>query len=234
MYRTARSIAPRMALSGITIPRVPRGGWHREDPGDTGDGRGHGHDNGGGDTGKAGTDDSAGEKKPKIEGDFDPERHERALAAARAGEQKAKDRAKAAEDRSAAILKAAGLTPDGKEDPAEQLKAASEKADKAAEKLRDKSLRLSVRENADKAGVDPAAVIDSSSFRQTVAELDVDAADYDDQVVAAMKKALKANPRLAADPPKGAGKQGADHSGPGGQKSKPKNLTEAIAARLGG
>jgi hypothetical protein len=232
MYRTAR----RTALFGFTIPRVPRGGWHREDPTDNGEGRGPGHDNGGGDTGKAGDNDSGEKNGPKIEGEFDKERHERALAAAREGETKAKAAKKAADDRLAAVLKAAGLTPDGKEDPAEQLKAAAAERDKAAEKLRDKSLRLSVRENADKAGVDPAAVIDSTSFRQTVADLDVDAADYDDQVVAAMKKALKANPRLAADstPPKGAGKQGADHSGQGGQKAKPKNLTEAIAARLGG
>ncbi|WP_433793945.1 hypothetical protein [Actinoplanes sp. CA-252034] len=231
MYRTAR----RTALSGITVPRVPRGGWHRDDPTDNGEGRGPGHDNGGGDTGKAGDNDSTG-KTPKIEGEFDKERYERALAAARETERKAKDAKKASDDRLAAVLQAAGLTPDGKEDPAEQLKAAAADRDKAAEKLRDKSLRLSVRENADKAGVDPAAVIDSTSFRQAVAELDVDAADYDDLVVAAMKKALKANPRLAADssPPKGAGKQGADHSGQGGQKSKPKNLTEAIAARLGG
>ncbi|MDI6101237.1 hypothetical protein QLQ12_21725 [Actinoplanes sp. NEAU-A12] len=232
MCRTAR----RTALSGVTLPRVPRGGWYREDPTDNGVGRGPGHDNGGGDTGKVGDNDSTDNKTPKIEGDFDADRAQRALAAARGGENKAKAAKKAADDRLAAVLKAAGLTPDGKEDPAEQLKAAAAERDKAAEKLRDKSLRLAVRENADKAGVDPAAVIDSTSFRQAVAELDVDAADYDDQVVAAMKKALKTNPRLAADssPPKGAGKQGADHSGQGGQKAKPKNLTEAIAARLGG
>ncbi|MEK8108666.1 hypothetical protein NKG94_34530 [Micromonospora sp. M12] len=137
-------------------------------------------------------------QKPSYEGDVDKERHERALAAAREGEKKAKAEKKAADERVAAVLKAAGLTPDGKTDPAEQLKAAAAERDKADQKYRDKSLRLSVRENADKAGVDSTATLDSSAFRQSVAELDPDAADYDDQVVAAMKKALKANPRLAA------------------------------------
>ncbi|MEU7590684.1 hypothetical protein AB0A95_30885 [Micromonospora sp. NPDC049230] len=199
--------------------------------GDTGTGTGG--DTDGDPAGDTGQDDD-GTKTPKIVGEFDKERHERALAAAREGEKKAKAEKKAADERVAAVLKAAGLTSDGKTDPAEQLKAAAEERDKATQKLRDKSLRLAVRENADKAGVDATAVIDSSSFRDATAELDPDAADYDDQVVAAMKKALKANPRLAATAAQGAGKQGADHNGGGSQKSKPKNLTEAIAARLGG
>ncbi|MFI7547215.1 hypothetical protein [Actinoplanes sp. NPDC049599] len=215
---------------------MPRKGWRREDPSIGGDGGAPGHNNGGGtDSGKAGDDDttSTGGKAPKIEGDFDAERAQNTIAAARQAEAKAKAEKRVADDRVAAVLKAAGLTPDGKEDPAEQLKAAAAKADQAAERLRDKSLRLSVRENADKAGVDPAAVIDSSSFRQTVADLDVDAADYDDQVVAAMKKALKANPRLAADTKgAGAGKQGADHSGGGtGGTGRPSSLREAFARR---
>ena len=199
--------------------------------GDTGDDSGDGGD----DTDQDGTADQDGDSKtPKIDGELDKERAARALASAREGEKKAKAAARAADERVAAILKAAGLTPDGKTDPAEQLKAAAEERDKATQKLRDKSLRLSVRENADKAGVDPAAVIDSSSFRTTVAELDPDADDYDDQVTAAMKKALKSNPRLAATAGQGPGKQGADHSGNGGGKSKPKNLTDAITAKLGG
>ncbi|MFI5852275.1 hypothetical protein ACIA7R_31370 [Micromonospora chalcea] len=198
-------------------------------------------DGGAGDGGTDGDQDGdpAGQdgdgKKAKIEGDFDPDRAARAIAAAREDAKKAKAESKAKDERIAAILKAAGLTPDGKTDPAEQLKAAAAERDKAQQKLRDKSLRLSVREYADKAGVDPTATLDSSAFRESVAELDPDADDYDDQVLAAMKKALKANPRLAADTgTKGAGKQGADHSGAGGQKSKPKTLEEAITAKLGG
>lgn len=201
--------------------------------GDDSGGEGGDGDADGAQDGTADQDDDG--KKAKIKGDFDPDRAARAIAAAREDAKKAKADSKAKDERIAAILKAAGLTPDGKTDPAEQLKAAAEERDKAQQKLRDKSLRLAIRENADKAGVDPAAVIDSSSFRDATAELDPDAADYDDQVVAAMKKALKANPRLAASPAgQGPGKQGADHTGGGGDKSKPKTLHDAVAAKLGG
>lgn len=179
--------------------------------------------------------DGDSSKKPDIKGDYDPERAARAIAAAREGEKKAKADAKAEKERVAAILKAAGLTPDGKTDPAEQLKAAAEERDKAQQKLRDKSLRLSVRENADKAGVEPTATLDSTAFRAAVAELDPDAADYDDQVTAAMKVALKANPRLAAaQDGQGPARQGADHSGGSNGRQRPASLGAAIAARMGG
>lgn len=185
----------------------------------------------GGDTGQ---DDDG--KKAKIQGDYDPDRAARAIAAAREGEKKAKAETKAEKERVAAILKAAGLTPDGKTDPAEQLKAAAEERDKAQQKLRDKSLRLSVRENADKAGVDPTATLDSASFRDSTAELDPDAADYDDQVIAAMKAALKANPRLAtaAQGGQGPARQGADHSGGSNGRQRPTSLGAAITARMSG
>ncbi|WKU08004.1 hypothetical protein [Micromonospora sp. HUAS LYJ1] len=195
--------------------------------GDGGSG-GEGGSSGDGSTGEGG-DDTSTTKTPKIEGEFDPERHARALAAARDGERKAKAESKAKDERIAAILQAAGLTPDGKTDPAEQLKAAAAERDSATQKLRDKSLRLAVRENADKAGVDPTALLDSASFRAATAELDPDAADYDDQVVAAMKKALKANSRLAANAGQGAGRQGADHTGGGTNTGRPKSLREAFA-----
>ncbi|WP_431892669.1 hypothetical protein [Micromonospora haikouensis] len=195
--------------------------------GEGGDGGDNGS-SGDGSTG-AGGDDASATKTPKIEGEFDPERHARALAAAREGEKKARAESKAKDERIAAILKAAGLTPDGNTDPAEQLKAAAEERDKNGQKYRDKSLRLAVRENADKAGVDPTALLDSASFRAATAELDPDAADYDDQVVAAMKKALKANSRLAATAGQGAGRQGADHTGGGSNTGRPKSLREAFA-----
>ncbi|TCB97575.1 hypothetical protein E0H26_11695 [Micromonospora zingiberis] len=206
--------------------------------GGTGGGDGTGSTDGGGDQGaEGGQGDDTGTKTPEIKGEFDPERHARALASAREAEKKAKEKAKAADERVAAILKAAGLTPDGKEDPAEQLKAARETADKAQQKLRDKSLRLAIRENASKAGADPVAVIDSASFRDSVKELDPDADDYDDQVVAAMKKAVKANPKLAAGTAgqgSGTGRQGADHTGGSGGRSRSASLTDAVKRKLGG
>jgi hypothetical protein len=204
-------------------------------------GSGEGDDNGGeGDDGDAdgdqdGTADQDDDgKKAKIKGDLDPDRAARAIAAAREGEKKAKAEKKAAEERVAAILKAAGLTPDGKTDPAEQLKAAAAERDKAVARARDTAVELAVYKRAGKAGADPDAILDSRGFLGSVAELDPDAADFGDKVTAAIKAAVKANPKLAATTGQGAGKQGADHNGGGGQKGKPKNLTEAITARLGG
>jgi hypothetical protein len=196
-----------------------------------------GSDDGSTDADQDGTTDQDGDgtKKPDIKGEFDPERHARSLAAAREGEKKAKAEAKAEKERVAAILKAAGLTPDGKTDPAEQLKAAAAERDKATAKARDTAVELAVYKTAGKAGGDPDAVLDSRGFLAQVADLDPDAADFADKVTAAVKAAVKANPKLAAaSAGQGPGKQGADHSGGGGQKTKPKTLTDAITAKLGG
>lgn len=233
MHRNARRTAF-CPLSGIRTVRVPRGGWHREDPSTGGDGGAPGHGNGGGDTGKAGDDDAS--KAPKIDGDFDAERAKNTIAAARQAETKAKAEAKTERERVAAILKAAGLTPDGKTDPAEQLKAAAAERDTATAKARETAIELAVYKTASKAGGDPDALLDSRGFLNAVAQLDPDAADFGDKVTAAIKAAVKANPKVSATPtPKGPGKQGSDHSGAGtGDKAKPKNLTEAIAAKLGG
>jgi len=205
--------------------------------GEGGDGTGTANDTGGtsntGDDGQADKDGQDGTKTPDIKGDVDPERAARAIAAARESEKKAKERAKATEERLAAVLKAAGLTPDGKTDPAEQLKAAAAERDKAVSRARDTAVELAVYKSAGKAGADPDAVLDSRGFLAQVSDLDPDAADFGDKVTAAIKAAVKANPKLAAATGS-AGKQGADHSGAGGQKSKPKTLHDAIAAKLGG
>jgi hypothetical protein len=237
LHRTARSIAL-CPLSGIRTVRVPRGGWRREDPSNGGDGGAPGHNNGGGtdDSGKAGDDNATDDKAPKIDGDFDAERAKNTIAAARQAEAKAKADKKAADERVAAVLKAAGLTPDGKTDPAEQLKAAAAERDAATAKARETAVELAVYKSASKAGGDPDALLDSRGFQKAVADLDPDAADFGDKVTAAIKAAVKANPKLSTAPAgQGPGKQGADHSGSGGgQSSKPKTLTDAIAAKLGG
>jgi hypothetical protein len=231
MYRTAR----RAALSGINIPRVPRGGWHREDPTDNGEGGAPGHNNGGGDTAKAGADGTS-EKTPKIEGEFDKERHERALAAARDGETKAKAAKKAADDRLAAVLKAAGLTTDGKTDPETQLADLRTRAENAEQRATQLATRDAVRTAAGKHSADAELLLDSNAFLGKLADLDTTANDFGDKVADLVKAAVKENARYASSSSsKGAGKQGTDHSGAGnGKAGKPKNLTEAIAARLGG
>jgi hypothetical protein len=219
LHRTARRAAV-CPLSGIQTVRVPRGGWHREDPADT-DGGAPGHNNpgSGDDTSTTGAGDTG--KAPKIEGTFDPERAERQMASAREGERKAKERAKAADDRLAAVLKAAGLTSDGKTDPEAQLAELRTRAENAEQRAAQLATRDAVRTGAVKHQAEAELLLDSASFLGKLADL--------------VKTVVKDNPRYAAtSSPKGAGKQGADHSGQGGGKSKPKNLTEAITARLGG
>ncbi len=178
--------------------------------------------------------DGDGKGTPKIDGDFDADRARRAIAAARDAEKKAKGDAKTAKDQVAAILAAAGLKPDGTKDPAEQLKEASTKAEAAEAKARTTQIELAVYKAAGKASADPGALLDSRGFLSSVAELDPAAADFGDKVNAAIKAAVKANPKLAATSGGGAGKQGADHSGSGGSKSTSKDLASAVRKKLGG
>jgi hypothetical protein len=242
MHRTRRRTL--LAIGALAY----RGPARRDDAGGSGTSTGSGSTEGGsgssgdggngdGDQGgKSGQGDDTG-KTPKIQGDFDKERYERTLAAAREGERKAKDAVKAANDRVAAILKAAGLTPDGKEDPAEQLKAARESAEKAASKARQSAVELAVYKHAGKAGADADAVLDSRAFLGAVADLDPEAADFSDKVTAAIKAALKANPKLAAGTAgqgSGTGRQGADHTGGSGGRSRSASLTDAVTRKLGG
>jgi hypothetical protein len=210
------------ALAGIRVHHGPA----RRDEGsaDTGDP----NPGGGGNTDpdNTGPDDT---KTPEIKGDLDPDRAARAIAAARKGEKEARADAKATKDRLDAALKALGLTPDGKTDPAEQLKAAATERDKAVSRARDTAIELAVYKSAGKAGADPDAVLDSRGFLSSVAELDPDAADFTDKVAAAIKAAVKANPKLSATAGQGAGKQGADHTGGGSNTGRPKSLREAFA-----
>lgn len=195
----------------------------------TGDG-----DNGTGDQdGKADQTDTGDGKKPNIDGDVDKDRVARTIAAARAAEKKAKDDAKADRDRLAAVLKAAGLTPDGKTDPADALKTMATERDQAVAKARQNAVELAVYKSAGKAGADADAVLDSRGFLTSVADLDPDAGDFADKVTDALKSAVKANPKLAATQGgQGPARQGADHSGGSGGKQRPAGLGAAIAGRL--
>jgi hypothetical protein len=209
--------------------------------GEGGSGDGTGGTDGGGD-GQGGNesqgDGTAGSKDggPTIDGEFDAERARRAIAAAREAEKKAKGDAKAAKEQVSAILKAAGLAPDGTKDPAEQLKEASAKAEAAETKARETQVELAVYKRAGKAGGDPDALLDSRTFRNAVKDLDPDASDFADKVTDAIKAALKANPKLAAAVTGGQGpaRQGTDHTGGNGGRQRPAGLGAAIAARMNG
>lgn len=243
MHRTRRRTL--LAIGGLGYPGPAR----RDDAGGSGSSTGSGSTEGGsGSTGSNTGESTAGEgdngtegdstagKTPNIQGDFDKERYERSLAAARAAEAKAKADARAAKERTDAILKAAGLTPDGKQDPAEQLAAAKAAADKATETARERAVELAVYKRAPKNGGDPEALLDSLNFKKAVKDLDPDAADFDDKVVDAIKAAVKANPKLAATATQGGqgpARQGADITGSGGgSKARPTSLGAALNARM--
>ena len=233
MYRTARRAAL-CPLSGIQTVRPPRGGWHRQDPGDGG-GDDTGHSNAGGagtnDGGSDGDGDGkAGDKTPKIKGDLDPDRAAAAIASARAGETKAKQDAKDAKDRLAAVLKAAGLTPDGKADPEEHLKATVARAEAAEKKAAALARREAVRDAAATHKANAGELLDSQKFAAQLDELDPTADDYADLVGALVKKAVKEHPsKYGAAQGTGAGRSGSgDHTGGSGGQERPKSIREAL------
>lgn len=226
-------------LSGITLtPRPPRGGWHRSDPGDGGgDGSAGGGPAAGGGNDDAGDDDDpAGDgKKPKFTGDFDPEKAERALASAREAEKKAKAEAKAEKERIAAILAAAGLTPDGKADPEQQLRELTERATAAEKRANALAVKAAVRDAADEHKANAAELLDSQKFLGQLADLDPSDSDYGDKVAKLVAKAVKEHPaKYGTTPAKGGtGRSGSsDHTGGGNGRQRPAGLGAAIAARM--
>lgn len=208
-----------------------RGPARRDGTDDTG-----GNTDGGGGAGNTDGGKDAGAKTPKIDGDVDPDRVAKTLAAARDGEKKAKqtaaDATKAKDDMANQIAVLLGLKPDPKLDPSEAISQVTKDRDKAVAKARASSIELAVHRNAGKAGGDPDALLDSNTFLKKVAEIDPDAADFKDQVVAAVKEAVKANPKLGATVVGGGARMGADMSGGGGSNGeRPKSIREAFARK---
>jgi hypothetical protein len=240
-HTRARTIAAACALSGIPSIRAPRGGWRRDAPGDTGDPNPQGGGPGTGDTdpGKAGDGDDPA-KKPKLDGDLDPDRAMRDLGKARDDAKREKElRQKAEQDQQAkldAVLIALGLKPDPKTDPAATAaKVAKELTDAQAEN-RELRIENALFKLAGKACADVDALTDSRGFMKKLAELDPTASDFEKSVTAAIKDAVKDNPKLAATAPQdgqGPARQGADITGSGGGgKTRPATLGAAIAARM--
>jgi len=221
-------ITKRRMLCGFVVARF------RLRDGETG-GEPTGTPTGEGGTGE-GDDAKDGGKKPDIKGDVDPDRAARAIQAAREGEKAAKTAARIADERLKAVLAAAGLTADGKEDPAQQLKAAAEERDKAVAQARQTAVELAVYRSSSGAGADASALLDSRAFLTQVADLDPAAADFGDKVSAAIKAAIKANPKLAAGPAVVApSRQGAAATGAGtGSAGRSRDLNAAVARKLGG
>ncbi|MFI6168834.1 hypothetical protein ACIBCN_18785 [Nocardia sp. NPDC051052] len=122
-----------------------------------------------------------------------------------AARQAAEDAASAVREELAQSLgKALGLVGDEvPPDPQVLLEQASVKAQEAqqlsekhANDARQAKVELALYRAADAAGADASALLDSRSFLSDVAELDPTAKDFAAQVIAAIEKAIEANPRM--------------------------------------
>lgn len=95
-------------------------------------------------------------------------------------------------------------------------------------------LELSVFRTAGKYEGDAEALLDSRQFLASVADLDPNAADFAAKVEAAIKAAVKDNPKLKKSAPAVTGPSGGQFGGgPGGPPKKAASLEDAVAARLG-
>lgn len=209
---------------------------------DPGTGAGETGDSGtGGDGQGDGTAQDDPAKKPKLDGDYDPDRAMRDLGKARDDAKREKElRLKAEQDQQAkldAVLVALGLKPDPSTDPAATAAKVAKELTDAQARISELTVENALFKLAGKAGGDVDALQDSRGFMAKLAKLDPTADDFEKQVSQAVRDAVKANPKLAATAaPGGQGpaRQGADHGGGGTARPRPAGLGAAIAARMNG
>lgn len=205
-----------------------------DDTGDVGDGNASSDDQGKPD------DAPDASKKPKLDGDYDPDRAMRDLGKARDDAKREKDlRVKAEQDQQAkldAVMIALGLKPDPKTDPAATAAKVAKELTDAQARISELTIENALYKLAGKAGADVDALTDSRAFMKKLAELDPSAGDFEKSVTGAIRDAIKANPKLAtaAQGGQGPARQGADHNGGGANRQRPAGLGAAIAARMNG
>lgn len=208
-----------------------RGPVLRDAPDDTG---GTDTSGGGGGTGQGDPADNG--KEPTIDGDLDKDRAAKAIAAARASETKAKDRAAAAEQKAKDVLDqvavALGLKPDPKTDASAIAAQAAKELTASRAELRAAKVENALLRLAGPAGGDVEALRDSRGFIGKLADLDPEDSDFDTKVTAAVKDAVKANPKLAATTTgQGPGRMGTDVGGSGQTgRQRPTSLGDAVKA----
>jgi len=131
----------------------------------------------------------------------------------KAGRTTAEQQAALAQERLNAVLKAAGLNPDGTEmpeDPAQLAAQFAERAQAAEARIWTLGVRDAVFTQAAAAGVDPELIYEAGKFRDTLDDLvddDPDTPAFRTAVLQKMKDFAAANPKYAhtppsADPPK--------------------------------
>ncbi|WKX70040.1 hypothetical protein [Streptomyces sp. XD-27] len=151
-----------------------------------------------------------------------------------AAEQRATEHAERAEQLQQA------LNPDGKgeagQDPAQLAAAVAERdtqlADLAA-RLRTAQVELAAHRAASDHGARADRLLNSRNFLDSVNGLDPDAPKFGEQLAAAITAAVEVDPDLYRAAPAGPPRGGAEFNGSPSAERRPKNLHDAIAARLG-
>lgn len=149
--------------------------------------------------------------------------------------QTAAQQAQAAQQQRDAVLKALGLTADGKDAPPdpEALTAQLEQQQAVAWT---NAVELTVFRTAAAAGANADALLDSRAFIDSLDELaDVDpsSADFKSQLDVHVRKYVEQHPQFKAQPA-GPARSGGDHPGGGGAPTtRPKSLADALRSRLG-
>lgn len=128
----------------------------------------------------------------------------------------------ASEQRTAAILAAAGITSDA--DPVEAAKTAATERDTATAKALAAARELAIYKAAGAAGADPSKLLDSNTFTTSVSGIDPTDGPA---VLAAITAALTANPNLKAA--RAAGASSVDNPGGTGETGQ---ITEAQLAQM--
>ncbi|WP_406321043.1 hypothetical protein [Streptomyces sp. NBC_00519] len=129
-----------------------------------------------------------------------------------------------------------GGTGEGEQDPAQLAAAVAERDQQIGDlagQLRTARVELAAHQAAGESGARADRLLNSRSFLAAVSDLDPDEPKFGEQLAAAIKSAVDADPdlyRTAQAPPRA----GAQFNGPPSAERRPATLHDAIAARLGG
>lgn len=153
----------------------------------------------------------------------------------RTGKQTATQQAQAAQEKLTAVLKAAGLNPDGTEAAPDPAALAQQLEERTATAWVN-AVELAVFRTASAAGANADALLDSRTFIDSLDALsDVDpaSAEFKTKLDAHVRQYVKDHPQYTTQPA-GPARSGGDHPGGGGAPTnRPKSLAAAIKARLG-
>ncbi|MGD3112546.1 hypothetical protein [Streptomyces sp. YGL11-2] len=125
---------------------------------------------------------------------------------------------------------------EGEQDPAALAATVAERdkqLDQTGAELRTARVQLAAYKAAADHGARADRLLNSRSFLDTVAALDPADATFDEQLVAAIRAAVEADPDLYRATPTVPGRGGAEFNGAPAAPTKPATLRDAIAARLG-